>query len=72
MANEKTKSLKPRQTQVLKLICGQYTNKEIADVLGVSSRTVDSHREVLLKKTKSKNAIGLVLFAIKNKIITIK
>ncbi len=71
MLIEKTKQLKPRQTQILKLICDQYTNKEIADQLGLSVKTIDAHRIVLLKKTNSKNSIGLVLFAIKNEIIQI-
>jgi DNA-binding CsgD family transcriptional regulator len=72
MLGEKTKSLKPRQTQILKLICAQYTNKEIADALGISSRTVDAHRDVLLKKTNSKNTAGLVIYAIKYKIIELE
>lgn len=71
MQSEKTKVLKPRQSQVLKLICEQHTNKEIAEMLGLSVKTVDAHREVLLKKTNSKNSIGLVLFAIKNEIIRV-
>jgi DNA-binding CsgD family transcriptional regulator len=72
MRSEKLSNLKPRQTQVLKLICQQFTNKEIADALGLSIRTVDAHRDVLLKKTNSKNTVGLVLYAIKYKIIALE
>ncbi len=72
MLLEKAKQLKPRQTEILKLICAQYTNKEIADSLGLSARTVDNHREVLLKKTNSKNTAGLVLYAVKYNIIDLQ
>lgn len=72
MLLEKAKQLKPRQTEILKLICAQYTNKEIADSLGLSARTVDNHREILLKKTNSKNTAGLVIYAIRYKIINLE
>lgn len=68
---ENNKPLKPRQTQILKLICEQHTNKEIAQLLGLSVKTIDTHREILLKKTKSKNAVGLVIYAIRNEIIQV-
>ena len=48
------------------MICEQLINKEIADQLGISTRTVESYREALLQKTDSKNAIGLVVYAIRN------
>ena len=39
------------QIWVLKLICMEYTNQEIADKLFVSKRTVEGHRKRLLAKT---------------------
>ena len=53
------------------MICEQLTNKEIAEILGLSVKTVDAHREVLIKKIKSKNAVGLVLYAVQNNIINV-
>lgn len=59
-------TLTPREIQVLELIVGEYTNKEIADSLFISLRTVDAHKRNLLEKTNSKNIAGLVKFALKN------
>ncbi len=72
MLNGKSKQLKPRQAQILKLICSQYTNKEIANALGLSIRTIDAHRDVLLKKTQSKNTVGLVIYALSNQIFKLE
>jgi len=63
--------LTERETEVLFNICKGFSNQEIADLLFISKRTVDKHRENLLLKTSSKNTAGLVIFAIKNSIIEI-
>ncbi len=60
-----------REKEVLKLICQGYKNKEIAEKLFISSRTVDNHRANLLRKTNTKNSAELVAFAIKNKLISL-
>jgi DNA-binding CsgD family transcriptional regulator len=57
---------------ILDLILKQLTSKEIAVLLCKSIRTIEKHRESILYKTNSKNSIGLVYFAIKNKLIFIK
>jgi len=64
-------SFTKRELEVLELICKGLSNNEIADKLCISHKTVDGHRTNLLAKTNSKNSINLVMFAIKNKIITI-
>jgi DNA-binding NarL/FixJ family response regulator len=66
--NKATKQLKLsiRETEVLTMLCNQLTNKEIADQLNISSRTVETYRLSLLEKTNSKNVIGLVVYAIRN------
>ncbi|MBN2699250.1 MAG: response regulator transcription factor [Bacteroidales bacterium] len=61
--------LSERESEVLFYICKGYSNKEIADTLFISKRTVDKHRENLLLKTGSKNTAGLVMFAIQSGII---
>lgn len=60
-----------REMQVLKEICKGLSNQEIADSLFISKRTVDKHRSNLLSKTNSKNTANLIMYAIKNKIISI-
>lgn len=61
--------LSDREAEVLCYICKGYSNKEIADTLFLSKRTVDKHRENLLLKTGSKNTAGLVVYAIQSGII---
>jgi len=58
--------LTDRETEVLRHICDELTNQEIADKLFISVRTVDAHRRNLLQKTGAKNTAGLVRYAIKN------
>ncbi len=60
-----------RETDIIKLICEQYTNKEIATMLGLSIRTVESHRKNIQEKTAAKNLVGVVVYAIKHKIYQI-
>lgn len=60
-----------RELEILQLICEQYTAPEIADKLLISARTAEGHRRRLLDKTKSKNMAGLVVFAIKNRLVRI-
>ncbi|NLR93036.1 MULTISPECIES: response regulator transcription factor [Flammeovirga] len=56
--------LSDREKDVLHLILKEKTNKEIADELFISIRTVDAHKRNLLDKTGSKNLAGLILYAI--------
>ncbi len=58
--------LSEREVEVLKLICDQFSNKEIAIKLHISIRTVETYREILGNKTSSKNLAGLVIYAVKN------
>ncbi|MEO8770869.1 MAG: response regulator transcription factor [Ferruginibacter sp.] len=53
-----------REKEILKLIVEEYTNKEIADKLFLSLRTVENHRNHLLQKFGVKNTAGLVKIAI--------
>jgi|TARA_B110000879_G_scaffold164305_1_gene212225 DNA-binding NarL/FixJ family response regulator len=62
-------SLTDRETEVLKLISQEYSSPEIAQILNISQSTVDTYRKSLLKKTNVKNAVGLAMYAVKNKII---
>lgn len=63
--------LTDRELEVLGLICEEYINREIADKLGISVRTVDAHRRNLLQKTAAKNTAGLVKFAIRHRLFTL-
>ena len=61
-----------REREVLNLICKQLTTNEIADKLFISPRTVEGHRNNLLLKTESKNVAGLVIYAIRHKLVSLE
>ena len=63
--------LSKREIEILKLICEENTNKEIAEKLFISPRTVEGHRNRILDKTNSKNTVGLVIFAIEHSLIDV-
>lgn len=60
-----------REVEVLRLICEQKTTAEIGEMLFISPRTVEGHRNNLLVKTESKNIAGLVFYAIQHNIVVI-
>ena len=62
-------SLTERELEVLKLISKEYNSIEMADALSLSTNTIDTYRKSLLKKLKVKNAVGLAMYAVKNKIV---
>ena len=63
--------LNDREKEFLKLASTELTYKEIADKMFLSARTVDGYRDHLFEKLNIKNRVGLVLYAIKNKIVEI-
>lgn len=63
--------LSDKELQVIKMLCKQYTSKDIADKMGLSFRTVEGYRFDLQKKLKAKNVVGIVIYAIKNDLVKI-
>ncbi len=61
--------LNARELEFLKLVGTELTYKEIADQMFASIRTIDGYRDNLFEKLHIKSRVGLVLYAIKNKII---
>lgn len=66
-----TTDLTTQQIKIVQLICQEKTSQEIADILFLSKKTVESHRDKILLKTNSKNMAGIVLYAIKHQLISI-
>lgn len=64
-------SLTERETDVLKYVCDEKTNKQIAEFLDISTDTVDFHRKSIYRKTHSKSIVSLVKYAIKNGITSV-
>lgn len=61
-----------RELKVLELICKEYSNSEIADIMNISIRTAEGYRQKLLDKSGAKNIAGLVIMALKYNWINIK
>jgi len=68
---EEVVDLSDRELEILKLICENMTNEQIASRINISYDTVKWHRANILSKTGCNNAVGLLLFALKNKLIEI-
>lgn len=66
-----SKNLSSRETEILKMWGNSFTNKEIADKLFISVRTVESHKNHIMQKLNLKTTVDLVKFAIKNNIIEV-
>jgi DNA-binding NarL/FixJ family response regulator len=64
-------NLSARELEIIKLWGSSYTNKEIADKLFISVRTVESHKNHVMQKLNMKTIVDLVKFALKNNIIEI-
>ncbi|SHK89227.1 response regulator transcription factor [Chryseobacterium polytrichastri] len=64
--------LSEREKDVVKLICQEHTNNEIAEKLFISPRTVESHRQRVLEKIGAKNTVGIVIYAIINNIYSLE
>jgi len=63
-------SLKEKEITFLKYACTELTYKEIADKMNLSPKTIDGYRDTLFSKLNVRNRVGLVIYAIKNRIYT--
>ena len=61
-----------REKEILQLICDGLSNKEIADKLFISERTVVGHKSNLLAKTNCKSSVGLLSYAIRNRLVEVR
>ncbi len=61
--------LNDKETTILRLMCEEKSTKEIADMVDLSPRTVEAIRDKLKVKTGSKTTAGLIMYAVKHKII---
>lgn len=63
------KSLSTREVEIMKMWGNSNTNKEIADKLFISVRTVETHKNHIMQKLNLKTSVDMVKFAIRNNII---
>ena len=64
--------LSRREKEILNAIGQGLSNQEISTLLAISQRTVERHRTNLLEKTGSKNSIQLIIYALRNKLLSIE
>ncbi len=65
-------NLTGREQEILELICQGLGTAEISAKLFLSDRTIENHKANLFAKTGCKNSLSLVLFAIKNNLVSLK
>lgn len=70
--DEPKQILKDREIEFLRMVCTEMTYKEIASEMSLSPKTIDGYREHLFEKLDVKSRIGLVIYAIKNKVFTVQ
>ena len=63
--------LSDREREILKLLAEGYSNREIAEMLAISVKTVETHRANIMKKHNFKNITELVLYAVRNHLIEV-
>lgn len=61
--------LTDREIEIIRLIEKEYNNKQIAEALFISERTVETHRKNIFRKTNTNSVIGLVKYAYEHKLI---
>jgi two-component system response regulator NreC len=66
---DQTESLTQRETEILRLIVGGYTNRQIGQELNISIRTVEGHRANISDKLGLHSRVELVRYARKNGLI---
>jgi len=64
--------LSPRQREILQLIAEGKSTKQIALVLGISVKTVDTHRSLLMKRLKVHDLASLVRYAVKTGLVDLQ
>ncbi len=63
--------LNEREREFLRWVCTELSYREIAEKMSISPRTADDYRQVLFNKLKVHSRVGLVMYAIRNGIVTV-
>jgi DNA-binding NarL/FixJ family response regulator len=67
--SERSDELSPREQEVVKLVAEAHTNKEIAELLHLSEKTVENHRANAMRKLGMRDRVELVRYAIRRGLI---
>lgn len=60
-----------KEIDIIKMICLQKTSKEISTDLQINVKTIDYYRQKIMEKVMAKNTVGILVYALKNKLITL-
>lgn len=71
-SSNSTISITQREMDIVKLACKEYSSSEIADILNINVRTVETHRKRLMEKINTKNFIGVVIYVLKNRLLVLE
>lgn len=71
-SSKQTIQFTARESEILGLICKGFNNEQIAEMIYVSPKTVEKHKSSLFLKTGTKNAVNLIIYAIKNGLINVE
>jgi DNA-binding NarL/FixJ family response regulator len=66
---DRSHELTPREEEVVKLVAEAHTNKEIAEILHLSEKTVENHRSNAMRKLGMRDRVELVRYAIRRGLI---
>jgi two-component system nitrate/nitrite response regulator NarL len=61
--------LTDREIEIIRLIEKEYSNKQLAEALFISERTVETHRKNIFRKTNTNSVIGLVKYAYEHRLV---
>jgi two-component system nitrate/nitrite response regulator NarL len=61
--DQKPELLTERESEILRLITKEYSNKQIGEKLFISERTVETHRKNIFRKTNTSSLVGLIKYA---------
>jgi two-component system, NarL family, nitrate/nitrite response regulator NarL len=66
---QKSELLTEREREILKLIAKEFSNKQMAEKLFISERTVETHRKNIFRKTNTNTLVGLIKFAFEHNLV---
>lgn len=67
-ADDETVHFSEKEKEIILLICEEYASKQIATLTNLGFRTVEKYRNQIMEKTGAKNMVGIVIYAIRNRI----
>ena len=69
LGRSRQSTITEREKEILEFIVLGYTNKEIAETIGLAKRTIESYRDILCAKLKVNTKAELIMVALKNELV---